>query len=118
MPTNQFRQPGNLLVGKITSVKESMMILGPAPLVVPMIQEHKKPPLVSHNVIRNSARPKFVSMTRQELVPLVTAATKRHGVPLLSFIEHRVRQAARAQGGAELQESVNPVGLKSLFTAL
>jgi hypothetical protein len=93
MLTNQIRQPRNLLVGKVASIKECVVVLGPPPLVVPVVEENQEPQLFSDDVVRDTTYPQFVSMARQKLVPLVAETAKRHAARILSFAERVIKCA-------------------------
>src|SRR5690349_19581565 len=64
--------------------KKAWGVLGPAPLVEAVVEEHQEPQLFGDDVVRDAAGPEFVAMSRQELVPLVSATTKRHAKRLRS----------------------------------
>jgi hypothetical protein len=76
VPTHQLRQPSYLFVGQHPCVEEGVRVLGPPPLVVPMVEKHQEPQLVSNDVVRQSARPKLRPVAFEEVMPLVPASSE------------------------------------------
>src|SRR5262245_7642587 len=80
-------------------VEEGMVVLGPSPLVVPMVEEHQESHLLGDDVVWYAARPQFRAVPRQELVPLVPATTKCHASATsdaAELVSLRLRSPSRA----------------------
>ncbi len=78
MPTDQLRQPSYLFVRQNPGVEEGVVVLGPPPLVVPVVEKNQEPQPTGDDVVRHPARPKLGPVPFEELVPLVPASSECH----------------------------------------